>query len=363
MCSNYPCAKALAGTRLERAGVRFSLALLLSSSLTLSAYASETIGTITSATTMYPIVCYDAVCSDGGRVNMRPTINSNTPGATAINITDTAITGHAYGEDIGWIKFDVSSSQMPATMTPVKVNPTTGVISGYAYANTGSWINFAPTTVSGGQTVGVTINSTGQWNGYAWVSGINGGWMKFDCVSATSTSCITTDWRPIPNRTPTPSGGGGGGGGGGGIIVTPTTPAVTNNTNVTQTSNSATKFGDENMFSKPVNQPNESTPILRSDVNDDGVVGIFDYNLLMVNWSTASQINEINGIISSTPSYLINPKKDPSGFAKKCKGSNVADINCDGKVDIFDLNLIMINWGKKMSYSQILSNIASSTSK
>jgi hypothetical protein len=52
-----------------------------------------------------------------------------------------------------------------------------------------------------------------------------------------------------------------------------------------------------------------------SDINNDGSVGIFDFNLLMVKWGSV--------------------------------GQNIsADINCDESVDIFDFNLLMVNWGK-----------------
>ncbi len=57
-----------------------------------------------------------------------------------------------------------------------------------------------------------------------------------------------------------------------------------------------------------------STPTYAlGDANKDGKVDIFDFNLLMVNWG--------------------NNPTNPS-----------ADLNNDGKVDIFDFNILMINW-------------------
>lgn len=278
-----------------------------------TAHASETIGNITSSAT-YPRVCQVVGCSTYGQVNMRPTINANTTGATIITITDTSITGHAYGDQIGWIKFDPVATYMPSTMTPVKVNPTSGIVSGYAYANTGAWINFSPTTVSGGTAVGVTIKANGQWDGYAWVSGLNGGWLHFDC--AVPATCVTTDWRPIPNRTVI-SGGGGGGGGGGLILTTPINGGGTSTPTQTVKPN------------YPATQINETTAMLRADINDDHVVGLFDYNLLMVNWSSSVAINS-----------AVKPKS--------CAVSNIADVNCDGKVDLIDFNSVMVFWGKKI---------------
>ncbi|MCX6757040.1 MAG: peptidoglycan-binding domain-containing protein, partial [Candidatus Nomurabacteria bacterium] len=53
-------------------------------------------------------------------------------------------------------------------------------------------VNFRPTNG------GVKINSNGEFEVYAWLGGIYGGWIKFDCnVSAT---CVRTDWVPRGNR-------------------------------------------------------------------------------------------------------------------------------------------------------------------
>jgi len=49
------------------------------------------------------------------------------------------------------------------------------------------------------------------------------------------------------------------------------------------------------------------------DANNDGKVDIIDFNLLMVNWGN-----------------------NPTNLA--------ADLNGDGKVDIFDFNILMVNW-------------------
>ncbi|MBU4204605.1 hypothetical protein KKE19_00385 [Patescibacteria group bacterium] len=51
----------------------------------------------------------------------------------------------------------------------------------------------------------------------------------------------------------------------------------------------------------------------KGDVNNDGKVDIIDFNLLMVNWGN-----------------------NPTNLA--------ADLNGDGKVDIFDFNILMVNW-------------------
>jgi hypothetical protein len=155
------------------------------------AIASESQGSIQNGFNLTKI-CKSIDCSSYGNVNWKPTLNANTTGATVVTITDSSITGYLWGDEIGWVN-------LQPTGYGVTVNPNTGALSGYAYANVGSWINFSPTTVSGGMSVGVSINAQGQFSGWAYVSGIDGGWMEFDCSSAAT--CITTDWRPIPSRT------------------------------------------------------------------------------------------------------------------------------------------------------------------
>ncbi len=165
---------------------------------TIEVQASTSDGTILESYTLTK-VCASTDCTSFSTVNMKPTLNAETNGATAIEITDTAIKGYAWGDQIGWINFQPSGYG-------VSVNATTGVLSGYAYAGVGSWINFAPTTAPGGTTVGVTIDINGQFSGWAYVSGIYGGWLKFDCTTAST--CIKTDWRPLSARSstsPTPT--------------------------------------------------------------------------------------------------------------------------------------------------------------
>jgi hypothetical protein len=188
----------------QNVALAFCLALVWSVS---TVEASVSVGTIDSSS-KFTRVCQDTSCSDFGNINWKPTINSMTPGAQPVTITDSSITGHLWGDEIGWIN-------LAPTGAGVTVNPNTGVVSGRAFANSGSWINFNTT----GQGVTLVDNGSGSnFSGFAWVSGANGGWMKFDCSSGDT--CIKTDWRIISQRATTtatttpPSSGGGGSGGG-----------------------------------------------------------------------------------------------------------------------------------------------------
>ncbi len=71
-------------------------------------------------------------------------------------------------------------------------------INGTAYANTGGWVNFNPTNVSGSAVADVTINTNGEFNGWTWLSGAYGGWIKFDCGN--TGTCVRTDWQPVSER-------------------------------------------------------------------------------------------------------------------------------------------------------------------
>lgn len=194
---------------------------------TLPAHASETSGTITSSYNLTKI-CQDEACDDYGNVNWKPSLNANTTGATAVSITDSGLTGHLWGDEIGWV-------DLSPTGAGVSIDATTGVLSGEAYSSVGGWINFSPTGES------VVINSSGEFVGYAYVSGIGGGWMKFDCSS--SATCIKTDWRPVGSRGSSggSSGGGGGGGsssGGGGYLIDRSNSATTTDDTATSTASS-----------------------------------------------------------------------------------------------------------------------------
>lgn len=147
--------------------------------------ASESSGTIESGS-FSARICKNTTCTLYGSVNWKPT------GSTPVQIADSGLSGYVWGSEIGFINLNPTSAG-------VSINSSTGALSGHAFSNTGSWINFNPSDVSGGTDVGVSINTSGEFVGWAWVSGVNGGWMKFDCSSVNT--CVKTDWRPLGSRT------------------------------------------------------------------------------------------------------------------------------------------------------------------
>lgn len=119
-----------------------------------------------------------------------------------VHVTDTALTGYAYGENIGWISLNCSNTSSCGSNGYVVANNAEGTLSGYAWSENAGWIHFAPT---GG---GVTISASGVFTGSAYSENL--GWIVFGTDHP-----VTTDWRPASTRQ-NPSG-------------TSSTPVSTNN--------------------------------------------------------------------------------------------------------------------------------------
>lgn len=186
------------------------------------ALASQSHGTILTNVYSSAAVCSDNGCTTGNvhQINWKPTLVGD---VQPIVIDDsTGITGHAWGEQLGWINFNITPVN---DITKVTINPTTGVVSGYAWATNSGWINFSPTAVN--NITGVTINSNGEFTGAAWASGPNGGFIVFDCSGGATTTCVKTDWVPVPHRTPalTPMSSNTNGG----VVIACTDPKALNN--------------------------------------------------------------------------------------------------------------------------------------
>lgn len=160
---------------------KFFLILILALAFS-AASASETDGTID--TTYYSaLLCTNDSCTTTSQINFKPTYGNG------IHITDAGITGDAWSEDMGWIRFD------PGGGYGGVANNEQGQLSGYAWGENSGWINFGPFSNNSATTV--TINGSGEFYGWAWAQ--NYGWIKFDC--AVTNACVKTDWRPIGERT------------------------------------------------------------------------------------------------------------------------------------------------------------------
>lgn len=159
---------------------------------TFSFASAANVGTI-DQTYHYTRICHDSSCTDYSTINFLPTSTS-----TVVKITDNVVSGYAWDDNLGWINFAPGGSG-------VFYSSGSRELSGYAWAPSSGWINFRPTlsgTISMGVPVGVSINSNNEWYGWAFASGINGGWIKFDCSN--SATCVKVSWTTSSqNNTPT----------------------------------------------------------------------------------------------------------------------------------------------------------------
>ena len=143
----------------------------------------------------------NADCHDHSLVNWN--LASST--AQKVAVTDNALTGWIWSEQIGWIHLAPTSTSTGSWGSGGNshgvANNINGTLSGFAWAIAGSWVNFAPTHG------GVSINTlNGQFSGWAWVSGFTdgGNWMYFDCsnMSDPNSACVQTDWGPPSGAGP-----------------------------------------------------------------------------------------------------------------------------------------------------------------
>lgn len=130
-----------------------------------------------------------------------------------ITVSDTALSGYAWGSSIGWIVMNCSDTTSGCSGTNgnfAVANSGSGLLSGYAWGENTGWINFGPFTDPSISTVQIATNGnfggTLGSAGYAWSQ--NYGWIVFDCTNPNT--CVNTSWRAA-----TPDNGQGGVSGGG----------------------------------------------------------------------------------------------------------------------------------------------------
>jgi len=116
-----------------------------------------------------------------------------------VHVTDSGLTGYAWSENYGWINLNANGTSGGRV-----TNNGEGVLGGNAWGEKLGWISFS----------GVTINSSGDFLGYATIAS-DGSKISLNCLNTSSCGLsnfkVNTDWRPASTR---PHGGGGGGGGG-----------------------------------------------------------------------------------------------------------------------------------------------------
>lgn len=133
------------------------------------------------------------------RINFGPFTSST----AVVTVTDTDVTGNAWGESVGWINFGPFTSSTAGVKNMCDIDGN-GLLSGYAFGENAGWINFGPFTSSTAPTVKIDVADGGKFKGttsgtgYAWSE--NYGWIKFDCSD--SNSCVTTTWAGCTTPEP-----------------------------------------------------------------------------------------------------------------------------------------------------------------
>lgn len=167
----------------------------------------------------------------GGKIVERPReAMAQAPGSIPVS-------GYAWSEHSGWIKFSSSTPPAEGVSYGVGIDPVTGDFSGYAWSEHSGWIDFAPAgpypgqpaysakadlgtgqisgwarilslgsdgwlklrndPADGGPAYGVSINTTtGDFSGFAWNANANGsgiGWVSFNCVD--TGACASSDYK------------------------------------------------------------------------------------------------------------------------------------------------------------------------
>lgn len=115
-------------------------------------------------------------------------------------VTNTGLTGYAWNANEGLISLNCSNDNSCGTVNYGVTNTATGTLAGYAWNDQIGWISFSCSNAGTCGTVnyGVTIGSNGDFSGYAWNDNV--GWISFNCADggtcATSNYKVNTSWRP-----------------------------------------------------------------------------------------------------------------------------------------------------------------------
>jgi len=165
--------------KLKIENLAFALLVLL---LAFANVARASTGYLDSSAQNVVKICKDVTCGNPlpGLIDFK----LGPPDQQIVVDTVEGISGMAWGGKLGWINFNSDKGNV------YFADAATGLLTGNAWSETSGFINFAVT----GQKVFIDPQ-TGEFNGWAWASGPDGGWIKFDCQD--TYYCVRTTWRPV----------------------------------------------------------------------------------------------------------------------------------------------------------------------
>jgi len=108
-----------------------------------------------------------------------------------VTVSAVKLTGYAWGEETGWISMDCANTSTCGTVNYGVLNDGIGNLSGYAWTELAGWINFKDS--GGGNNYAVTIDSGGNFQGYAWNEAV--GYINMNDTGANYG--VNTSWRAI----------------------------------------------------------------------------------------------------------------------------------------------------------------------
>ncbi len=233
-------------------------------------------------------------------INWSPT----TGGAT---VSDTAITGYIWGETVGWINLNPTSSGV--------TNTCSGILAGYAWGENTGWVNFAPTSAIGINQPKINT-TTGAITGSVWSE--NYGWITLSSSNGTYPGLITS-WRGCSST----SGGGssessGGGSGSGSSIVTPASPIPGALVSPSSLSSSSTALESttppylDSSTNTPLSPTNTATPLTaKSTIPSIPQVTTHVLNFMntidsgtLVNMARVGAVIALVGLLSTIPGLI-----------------------------------------------------------
>jgi hypothetical protein len=193
------------------------------------------------------------------------------PATGGVSVTQTGLTGNAWGDSTGWISFAGSNHSVS-----VSCNSTTGIgtLSGFAWGHTAGWVNFGP--FSNNAALQTTIDQSGYFDGAAWSQ--NYGWVEFDPAVCTTMGGPGNDTDPV---------GVDGDGFTGGCVQTTFTCPVASNSNPPTGSNTLPRC------------------TLQSNTNNLASSGPVTLSWTM---TAGSQLTLLNTQYSSAGSVVVNPQ-------------------------------------------------------
>jgi hypothetical protein len=215
--------------------------------------------------------------------------------ALAAENTDPGDTGaqYAWSENTGWLNAEPGGNGGPGILVD------DNTLTGYLWSESTGWVSLSclNNNVCSAREYGVTNDGVGNLAGYAWSENL--GWINFSCTS--TGSCASGDY---------------------GVTIDPATGEF-----------SGRAWNESTGWISFRNQPGATSygvttawpagemcaPASDPDLNDDSVVNILDI----------SQVGSCFG-------------QDPTSVAQ-CA---VADTNCDGSVDMIDINFVLGSFGQ-----------------